>query len=374
MRDAGGRRARAARQDRRCRSAAANRCASRWSSARARSDIFFPAAPSTRSTSGSSSRRSTIAAACCCTAARSKAATAPVDPGAHFYRSLQLDERGNPINKRNAWMTRSVAYVRLVPPGAADTVHYRLQIPDDAGDRISLRAKVNYRKFAWWNTQWAYAGVRDPQQPAPAVTRGVRRWALAVHRRHVEGLRRDQGDSGHSDHGDGESQAIARRRRTRVRRCLAVRAVSRRVGPRALERLRHRPAAAGRSQGGGGGVPEGDRDGSRLRRRPGERRARAAAGRQRRSPRSRCSSRRSTIDPQLAKTHYFLGTALKTLGRYDEALQHLRERRRAVPARPRRARIRSAASSSCSGGSTKRSRPSSACCSSTRRICRPTTT
>ena len=39
-----------------------------------------------------------------------------------------------PINKRNAWMTRSVAYVRLIPPGAADTVHYRLQIPNDAGD------------------------------------------------------------------------------------------------------------------------------------------------------------------------------------------------------------------------------------------------
>ena len=92
----------------------------------------------------------------------------PVDPGAHFYRSLQLDEHGNPINKRNAWMTRSVAYVRLIPPGAADTVHYRLQIPEDAGDRITLRAKVNYRKFAWWNTQWAFAGVRDP---AAAATR-----------------------------------------------------------------------------------------------------------------------------------------------------------------------------------------------------------
>jgi tetratricopeptide (TPR) repeat protein len=30
------------------------------------------------------------------------------------------------------------------------------------------------------------------------------------------------------------------------------------------------------------------------------------------------------IDPRLAKAHYFLGTALKTLGRYDEALDHLR--------------------------------------------------
>jgi Flp pilus assembly protein TadD len=30
------------------------------------------------------------------------------------------------------------------------------------------------------------------------------------------------------------------------------------------------------------------------------------------------------IDPTLAKTHFFLGTALKNDGRYDEALQHLR--------------------------------------------------
>src|SRR5262249_35849075 len=28
-------------------------------------------------------------------------------------------------------------------------------------------------------------------------------------------------------------------------------------------------------------------------------------------------------DPGLAKTHFFLGTALKGLGRYDEALEHL---------------------------------------------------
>jgi tetratricopeptide (TPR) repeat protein len=30
------------------------------------------------------------------------------------------------------------------------------------------------------------------------------------------------------------------------------------------------------------------------------------------------------VDPRLAKTHFFLGTALKSLGRYDEALKHLR--------------------------------------------------
>ena len=53
----------------------------------------------------------------------------PVDPSAHFYKSLQIDAHGNPINKRNAWASRATVYVRLIPPGAADTVHYRLHVP-----------------------------------------------------------------------------------------------------------------------------------------------------------------------------------------------------------------------------------------------------
>jgi tetratricopeptide (TPR) repeat protein len=93
----------------------------------------------------------------------------PVDPGAHFYRSDQLDAHGNLINKRNAWSTRAVVYARLIPPGAADTVHYRLKIPKDCGGRITLTAKLNYRKFAWWYTQWAFAGVHDSSQTDPAV-------------------------------------------------------------------------------------------------------------------------------------------------------------------------------------------------------------
>lgn len=95
----------------------------------------------------------------------------PVDPGAHFYKSLQLDEHGNVINKRNAWSTRATVYAHLIPPGAADTVHYRLQVPRDAGDHVTFTAKLNYRKFSWWNTQWAFAGVRDPSDPHPNVTR-----------------------------------------------------------------------------------------------------------------------------------------------------------------------------------------------------------
>lgn len=89
----------------------------------------------------------------------------PVEKGAHFYRSLQIDEHGNPINKRNAWATRSVVYVRLIPPGAADTVHYRVHIPQNAGHTITFRAKLCYRKFAWWGTQFSFAGQPDPAHP-----------------------------------------------------------------------------------------------------------------------------------------------------------------------------------------------------------------
>ncbi|MBV9084093.1 MAG: tetratricopeptide repeat protein, partial [Acidobacteriaceae bacterium] len=80
------------------------------------------------------------------------------------YRSYQLDGGGNPINKRNAWQARSVLYVRLIPPGAADVAHYLVKVPRNAKGNIHFSAKLNYRKFSWYYTQWAYAGVPKPGQ------------------------------------------------------------------------------------------------------------------------------------------------------------------------------------------------------------------
>jgi Tfp pilus assembly protein PilF len=97
----------------------------------------------------------------------------PVEKGAHFYRSLQVDAHGNPINKRNAWATRAVVYVRLIPPGAADTVHFRMKIPEKTGSKIILTARLCYRKFAWFNTQFAFAGERDKNQPPGVATASV---------------------------------------------------------------------------------------------------------------------------------------------------------------------------------------------------------
>jgi len=120
----------------------------------------------------------------------------PVEPGAHFYRSLQIDAHGNVINKRNAWATRSVVYVRLIPPGAADTVHYRLHVPENAGEKITLHAKLNYRKFSWFNTHFSYAGVGTGQlagntplisKDAVAPDHDDRSWVFMGDTSHVSG-------------------------------------------------------------------------------------------------------------------------------------------------------------------------------------------
>jgi tetratricopeptide (TPR) repeat protein len=105
----------------------------------------------------------------------------PVEPGAHFYRSFQLDGDGNPIDKRNAWQTRSLLYVRLIPPGAADVAHYLVRVPKDTHGPLQFTARLNYRKFAWSYTQFAYGAphfipanvsgaIRDRIPDLPIVT------------------------------------------------------------------------------------------------------------------------------------------------------------------------------------------------------------
>ena len=93
----------------------------------------------------------------------------PVEEGAEKYRSLLVDGHSNPIFRRNAWAGRSVVYAKVIPPGAADAVHFRLPVPKDCGKTVTLTAKLNYRKFTWLNNQFAYRGrTKDTLQSAAA--------------------------------------------------------------------------------------------------------------------------------------------------------------------------------------------------------------
>jgi len=62
----------------------------------------------------------------------------------HFFRSLLIDAHGTTSTSEMLGKSRDV-YVHLIPP-ARDTAHYRLHIPESAGDKDHLHAKLNYRK------------------------------------------------------------------------------------------------------------------------------------------------------------------------------------------------------------------------------------
>ena len=247
----------------------------------------------------------------------------PVEPGAHFYRSLQLDERGNPINKRNAWSTRSVAYVRLIPPGAADTIHYRLRVPDDAGDRLFVKAKLNYRKFAWWNTQWAFAGVRDPEHKDFSLTKS-----------HDDGRWVFTGDTSKVS---GGIKAIPDIPITVMAEADAtIRVLPKDAPEPRTAELLDKSVRERWNDYGIGLLLQGDLKGAEsaflkvTKMEPGYADGWVNVGRARLTEGNLAGAEEAMrqaleIDPGLAKTHFFLGTALKQAGRYDEALPHLKQ-------------------------------------------------
>ncbi len=82
--------------------------------------------------------------------------------------------------------------MHLIPPGAADTAHYRLHIPENVGDRITLHAKLNYRKFSWFNTHFSFAGVEEDVTKLSSQVRTTpdyddRQWYFDGDTSHVSG-------------------------------------------------------------------------------------------------------------------------------------------------------------------------------------------
>jgi tetratricopeptide (TPR) repeat protein len=246
----------------------------------------------------------------------------PVDPGAHMYRALLLDEHGNPINKRNAWSARSVAYVRMIPPGAADTVHYRLAIPEDCGDRVTITAKVNYRKFAWWNTQWAFAGVRDPGQPSYSIGKGHDdgRWVFTGDTSKVSGEIKAIPDIPVTEMASARAQIRVLPKGAPEPAPIAFldKSVRERwndygIGLLLQGDLKNAEAAFQKVTQMDPEYVDGWVNVGRVRVQEGN-----MAGAE------EVLKQALALDPGLAKTHFFLGSATKALGRYDEALAHLR--------------------------------------------------
>ena len=107
---------------------------------------------------------------------------------AKFFRSGVLDERGRldpaadmlstfiighdvkHMDRRQPQDIHIPLYNNAIPPGAARIVHYRLRIPDDARDSVTLSAGVHYRKFSRDYTTFSL-GASSPSLPVTTLAR-----------------------------------------------------------------------------------------------------------------------------------------------------------------------------------------------------------
>ena len=255
----------------------------------------------------------------------------PVEAGAHRYRSLMVDAHGNPINKRNAWATRALVYARLIPPGAADVGRFRVEVPRDAQGPLTFTARMNYRKFSWWNTQFSFAGVRDPAVPDVQVTPHF-----------------DDGPfvfTGDTSRVSGQIRGIPDLPVTVVAEDKVTVELVPGAGAAAPARAADLAAAIPAGQAfdrerwndyGIGLLLQGDLVGAKAafetvtRLEPGDAAGFVNLGRVLvqegdHEAAMKVLEKALEVDPNIASGHYFLALSLKSRGRYDEALDHLRQ-------------------------------------------------
>ena len=79
-----------------------------------------------------------------------------VDPWSHFINSYVLDKEGRRIDRRNAQDIFVALYNHQIPPGAADSIHYRLDIPEDAEGEVTVEVRLQFRKFDTTYMQYVY--------------------------------------------------------------------------------------------------------------------------------------------------------------------------------------------------------------------------
>jgi tetratricopeptide (TPR) repeat protein len=76
-----------------------------------------------------------------------RAGDGEVDPWSHFVNVYMLDRDGRRINRRNAQDIFVPLYNHQIPPGAADVVHYLLEVPPGVAGPVTVEATLRYRKF-----------------------------------------------------------------------------------------------------------------------------------------------------------------------------------------------------------------------------------
>ena len=88
-----------------------------------------------------------------------------VDRWAHFVNVFMLDRGGRRINRRNAEDIFVPLYNHQIPPGAAQVVHYALELPDDLSEPVTVEVKLQYRKFDYEYMKYVAESSREEDEP-----------------------------------------------------------------------------------------------------------------------------------------------------------------------------------------------------------------
>ena len=77
-----------------------------------------------------------------------------VDQRAHIFQSVMVTERGEWVRRHNTWSARGKAYDNFIPPGRSELVRYQFTIPKAARGALRVTARVRYRRFNRYYSDW----------------------------------------------------------------------------------------------------------------------------------------------------------------------------------------------------------------------------
>ena len=111
--------------------------------------------------------------------------TRVVDRDAHFYRALFVDEQSHEADRRNPQDFRATAHAKVIGPGSADVVRYRITVPPElAGKFLWTKAVVKWRKFTRHYTEFAWTNTMQgrpiPDLPITDIASGGARFPVTA--------------------------------------------------------------------------------------------------------------------------------------------------------------------------------------------------
>src|SRR5262249_20560098 len=108
-----------------------------------------------------------------------------VDKNAHYYRAVFVNEKSEEADKRNPHDFRALVHMKVIGPGTADVVRYRITVPKEwSGRTLAAGATLKWRKFRQNYTAYTwnplFPGKPLPVLPITDVAAGAARFPVVA--------------------------------------------------------------------------------------------------------------------------------------------------------------------------------------------------